>query len=318
MENLKVVVLAAGQGTRMKSEVPKVLHRVFDKTMVDYVIEASYEAGASEVCVVVGHQSAMVKAVIKDKYDNVSFAVQKEQLGTGHAVMQAKDFIQSGNILVLCGDTPLIKGETIKAICDVHESQGNDATVVSMIADNPTGYGRIIRNGDAFAKIVEQKDANDEEKAVKEVNTGVYIFKAEALNKAFESLTNNNAQGEYYLTDTLEIIKNNSGKVGVMTAEDSDEFLGVNSKLQLAQAMKIMKKRINEYHMINGVTITDPENTYIGKDVEIAPDTIIYPGCMLEGKTKIGKSCIIGPNTRMTSCDIHDCVTIQSSTLIEA
>ena len=250
----------------MKSEVPKVLHRVFDKTMVDYVIEASYEAGASEVCVVVGHQSAMVKAVIKDKYDNVSFAVQKEQLGTGHAVMQAKDFIQSGNILVLCGDTPLIKGETIKAICDVHESQGNDATVVSMIADNPTGYGRIIRNGDAFAKIVEQKDANDEEKAVKEVNTGVYIFKAEALNKAFESLTNNNAQGEYYLTDTLEIIKNNSGKVGVMTAEDSDEFLGVNSKLQLAQAMKIMKKRINEYHMINGVTITDPENTYIGKE----------------------------------------------------
>lgn len=166
MENLKVVVLAAGQGTRMKSEVPKVLHRVFDKTMVDYVIEASYEAGASEVCVVVGHQSAMVKAVIKDKYDNVSFAVQKEQLGTGHAVMQAKDFIQSGNILVLCGDTPLIKGETIKAICDVHESQGNDATVVSMIADNPTGYGRIIRNGDAFAKIVEQKDANDEEKVV--------------------------------------------------------------------------------------------------------------------------------------------------------
>ena len=167
-------------------------------------------------------------------------------------------------------------------------------------------------------KKAEAKARLEAEKKINEVNSGMYVFDAQSLVYALDKITPNNAQGEYYLTDTLEIIKNNSGKVGVMTAEDSDEFLGVNSKLQLAQAMKIMKKRINEYHMINGVTITDPENTYIGKDVQIAPDTIIYPGCMLEGKTKIGKSCIIGPNTRMTSCDINDCVTIQSSTLIEA
>ena len=318
MENLKVVVLAAGQGTRMKSEVPKVLHRVFDKTMVDYVIEASYEAGASEVCVVVGHQSAMVKAVIKDKYDNVSFAVQKEQLGTGHAVMQAKDFIQSGNILVLCGDTPLIKGETIKAICDVHESQGNDATVVSMIADNPTGYGRIIRNGDAFAKIVEQKDANDEEKAVKEVNTGVYIFKAEALNKAFESLTNNNAQGEYYLTDTLEILLSAGKKIGGYAISDNDEIRGINDRVQLNEAEKIMQKRINEYHMRNGVTMRNPESVYIEDGVEIGNDTEICQNVTIKSGTKIGSDCVIGSGSMLDRAVIHDGVDVLSSVILES
>ena len=318
MENLKVVILAAGQGTRMKSDVPKVLHRVLDKTMVGYVIEASKEAGADKICVVVGHQSAMVKNTIKDLYDDISFAVQKQQLGTGHAVMQAGDFIKDGNILVLCGDTPLITADTIKKLCDVHEKNNNSVTVVSMVVDNPTGYGRIIRENDGFSKIVEQKDANGEQLAVKEVNTGVYIFKAEALTKAFESLSNNNSQGEYYLTDTLEIIKNSGENVGIMVADDADEFMGVNSKLHLAQAIKAMKIRINTEHMINGVTITDPDNTYIGKDVKIERDTIIYPGCMLEGKTEIGKSCIIGPNTRITSSSVDDCVTIQSSVLVNS
>lgn len=318
MENLKVVILAAGQGTRMKSDVPKVLHRVLDKTMVGYVIEASKEAGADEICVVVGHQSAMVKNTIKDLYDNITFAVQKEQLGTGHAVMQAGDFIKRGNILVLCGDTPLITADTVKKLCNIHENNNNSVTVVSMIVDNPTGYGRIIRENDTFNKIVEQKDANEAELKVNEVNSGVYIFKAEALNKAFESLSNNNSQGEYYLTDTLEIIKNDGGNVGIMVAEDSNEFMGVNSKLHLSQAVKAMKNRINTQLMIDGVTITDPDNTYIGKDVKIAHDTIIYPGCMLEGKTVIGKSCIIGPNTRITSSNIDDCVTIQSSVLVDS
>ncbi len=318
MENLKVVILAAGQGTRMKSEVPKVLHRVLDKTMVGYVIEVSQEAGADDICVVVGHQSAMVKNTIKDIYDNITFAVQKEQLGTGHAVMQAGDFIKEGNILVLCGDTPLIKADTIKELCDMHSNEGNDVTVVSMLVDDPTGYGRIIRENGGFSKIVEQKDANADEQAVKEVNTGVYIFKAEALNDAFAKLGNNNSQGEYYLTDTLEIIKNNGGKAGIMTAKDDREFMGVNSKLHLAQAAAVMKERINTEHMINGVTITDPANTYIGKDVKIGKDTIIYPGCMLEGKTVIGKSCIIGPNSRITSSRIDDCVTIQMSVLIDS
>ncbi len=318
MEKLKVVILAAGQGTRMKSNVPKVLHRVLDKTMVGYVIEAAKEAKADDICVVVGHQSAMVKNLIKDMYDDVKFAVQKEQLGTGHAVMQAGDFIKDGNILVLCGDTPLITPETITELCETHEKDGNAVTVVSMVVDNPTGYGRIIRENDSFAKIVEQKDADEAQQAVKEVNSGVYIFNGEALNAAFEKLGNNNSQGEYYLTDTLEIIKNDGGKVGIMVAKDEDEFMGVNSKLQLAQAMKVMKNRINTKWMLEGVTITDPDNTYIGKDVTIEPDTLIYPGCMLEGDTTIGKSCIIGPNTRITSSVVKDCVTIQSSVLVDA
>lgn len=316
MSNFKVVILAAGQGTRMKSKVPKVLHKVLDKTMIDYVIEASKKAGAEEVCVIVGHQSAMVKAMIGG---GVEFALQKEQLGTGHAVMQAKDFIgNDGNVLVLCGDTPLIKSETIKELNELHTKEGNSATMISAIVENPNGYGRIVRENDSFVKIVEQKDANEEQKKLKEVNTGVYIFKASELNSAFDKLTNNNAQGEYYLTDVLEILKNQNQKVGVMIADDENEFLGVNSKLQLSEASKIMKRRINERHMIDGVTIEDLDNTYIGADVEIEADTVILPGTILEGQTKIGSDCIIGPNTRITSSIIKDAVIIQQSTLINA
>ena len=312
----KAVILAAGQGTRMKSKVPKVLHKVLDKPMVDYVIDESIKAGASDICVIVGHQSAMVKAMIGDR---VKFGLQAEQLGTGHAVMQAGDFLKGGqSVAVLCGDTPLITAETLKKLADKHNSEGNAVTVVSMILDDPTGYGRIIRNGDAFDKIVEQKDANDGEKACKEVNTGVYIFDGDSLLSAFDKLTNNNAQGEYYLTDTLEIIKNNGGKVGIMVAEDENEFLGVNSKLQLGEATQIMKRHINAFHMLNGVTLQDPENTYIGSDVKIGADTLILPGCYIEGNTEIGEDCIIGPNSRITSSKINNCVTVQNSTMIDA
>ena len=314
-KDFKAVILAAGQGTRMKSKVPKVLHKVLDKPMVDYVIDESIKAGASDICVIVGHQSAMVKAMIGDR---VKFGLQAEQLGTGHAVMQAGEFLKGGNIAVLCGDTPLITADTLKKLNDLHENEGNSVTVVSMILDEPTGYGRVIRKNDVFDKIVEQKDASEEEKACKEVNTGVYIFDSEQLLKAFDSLSNNNAQGEYYLTDTLEIIKNNGGKVGIMVAEDPDEFLGVNSKLQLAEATQIMKKRINESLMLNGVTLQDPNNTYIGPNVKIGADTLILPGCYIEGDTEIGEDCIIGPNSRITSSKINNCVTIQNSTLIDA
>ena len=317
MSNTKVVILAAGQGTRMKSKVPKVLHKVLDKTMIDYVIEAAKEAGASSICTVIGHQSAMVKAMIGDKVSD--FAVQKEQLGTGHAVMQASDFIgNDGDVLVLCGDTPLITSETIKKLMQIHKDNNNSATVVSVKLDDPTGYGRIVRDNHSFSKIVEQKDATDSEKEIDEINTGVYIFKAVDLMDSFKELKNDNAQNEYYLTDCLGIMKNKGLNVGIMLAKDENEFLGINSKLQLAQANKVMKKRINEQHMINGVTIEDPENTYIGKDVKIAPDTVILPGTVIEGKTYIGTDCIIGPNTRITNSIIKDCVTIQTSVLLSA
>ncbi len=317
MSKTKVVVLAAGQGTRMKSKVPKVLHKVLDKKMIDYVIEAAKEAGADEICAVVGHQSAMVKAMIGDSVSE--FAVQKEQLGTGHAVMQAESFMGTdGDVLVLCGDTPLITGKTIKELFDSHRKDGNSATVVSVMLDDPSGYGRIVRNNNSFDKIVEQKDASDEEKEIKEINTGVYVFKASDLAESLKELKNDNAQNEYYLTDCLEIMKNKGLNVGVMIADDENEFLGINSKLQLAQATKIMKKRINEYHMVNGVTIEDPDNTYIGKDVVIKPDTVILPGTVIEGKTEIGTDCIIGPNSRITNSIIKDCVTVQASVLLSA
>jgi len=317
MSDTKVVVLAAGQGTRMKSKVPKVLHKVLDKMMIDYVIEAAKEAGASSICAVVGHKSAMVKAMLGDKVSE--FAVQKEQLGTGHAVMQAESFIgNEGDVLVLCGDTPLITSETIKKLIDIHKNDNNSATVVSVKLSNPTGYGRIIRDRHTFRKIVEEKDANSDEKKINEINTGVYIFKAAELIDSFKELKNDNAQNEYYLTDCLEIIKEKGGNVGVMIAPDENEFLGINSKLQLAQATKVMKKRINERHMINGVTIEDPDNTYIGRDVKIEPDTVILPGTVIEGATEIGTDCVIGPNSRITNSIIKDCVTVQMSVLLSA
>ncbi len=317
MSDSKVVVLAAGQGTRMKSKVPKVLHKILDKMMIDYVIEAAKEAGVSSICAVVGHQSAMVKAMIGEKVSE--FAVQKEQLGTGHAVMQAERFIgEDGDVLILCGDTPLITAKTIKELFEIHRKNENAATVISVMLKDPTGYGRIKRHNHSFDRVVEHKDATEEERKINEINTGVYVFKASELIASFKELKNDNAQNEYYLTDCLEIIKNKGLNVGVMIARDENEFLGINSKLQLAQAAKVMKNRINEKHLTDGVTIEDPENTYIGKDVIIKPDTVILPGTVIEGKTEIGTDCIIGPNSRITNSIIKDGVIVQSSTLLSA
>lgn len=316
MNRLKVIILAGGQGTRMKSKIPKVLHKVLDRTMIDYVIEASNDINASDIMVIVGHQSAMVKAVIGS---DIKYCYQKQQLGTGHAVMQALDFIgDDENILILYGDTPLIKQETLQKLVRIHNKEKNYATVISSFVDNPTGYGRIVRENGIFNKIVEQKDTNEKEAKINEINTGVYIFNSNALKTALNNLSNNNSQNEYYLTDTLELIKNTGNKVGIMIADDNEEFLGVNSKYELATAIKVMKKRINKQHMDNGITIEDPDNTYIGKDVIIGEDTVILPGCIIEGKTTIGSDCIIGPYARITSTEIKDCVNIAQSTVLSS
>lgn len=316
MNKLKVIILAGGQGTRMKSKIPKVLHKVLDKTMIDYVIETSRAINAEDIMVIVGHQSAMVKSIIGPE---VKYAYQKEQLGTGHAVIQALDFIEDNeNVLILYGDTPLIQAETLEKFINIHNKEKNYATVISSFVDNPKGYGRIVRESGIFKKIVEQKDTTDYEDKINEINTGVYIFNSNALKDALKNLSNNNAQKEYYLTDTLEIIKNTGNKVGIMISDDSSEFLGVNSKLQLAEVSNILKNRINKYHMLNGITIEDPNNTYIGKDVKIGEDTVILPGTIIEGNTTIGSDCIIGPNTRITSSVIKDCVNIAQSTVISS
>lgn len=245
MARVKAVVLAAGKGTRMKSELPKVIHKALGKPMVQYSIEAAMEAGAeaSDVCLVVGHKADMVKEVVGD---HVSYVLQEEQLGTGHAVKCASDFIgEEGLTMILCGDTPLITGKTLKALVDTHIEEGNAITVLTAKVDDPTGYGRIIKDSwGKFVKIVEQKDATLEEQRVDEINSGMYIFDSSILNKSLSKITNDNAQGEYYLTDTIEIVKSEGwGEVATLVISDVNEIKGVNSPEQLAEAEEILKGR---------------------------------------------------------------------------
>lgn len=239
---LKAVILAAGKGTRMKSDLPKVVHTVNNKPMVEYAIEAAKGAGADEVCLVVGYKSEVVKASVTS---DVQYAMQTEQLGTGHAVKCAKDFVGTeGETLILFGDTPLITGNTLSKLVEFHRENGNGVTVLSAIVENPSGYGRIIRNEDGtFKKSVEHKDANEVELLSKEVNSGMYVFNAKELNEALDKLTTNNAQGEYYLPDTLTIIKEKGFKVDAYILENAVEMSGVNDQEQLKEAETVMNNR---------------------------------------------------------------------------
>lgn len=313
----KSIILAAGQGTRMKSGTSKVLHEIFHKPLVYYPIEAARYAGAQEVCLVVGHKS---EEVMKTFGDTVKYALQAERLGTGHAVMQAMDFIgDDGEILVLYGDTPLITAQTIEKMLAFHRKKKNAVTVLSALVDDPTGYGRIVRDESKhFVKIVEQKDATDEEKRITEINGGMYVFEAKHLKSALSKITNNNKQQEYYLTDTIEILLHEGYNVDAIAIMNPDDILGVNSREQLAQATAIMKQRINRKHMDNGVTLIDPHHTYIDPEVEIGQDTVIEPGCIIEGNTSIGEKCLIGYNTKIRNCKVGNSVAIESSMLIDS
>ncbi|MBM6828649.1 bifunctional UDP-N-acetylglucosamine diphosphorylase/glucosamine-1-phosphate N-acetyltransferase GlmU [Anaerotignum lactatifermentans] len=318
MEQLKAIILAAGEGTRMKSKKPKVLHEIMHKPMVEYVIDTAKDCGAEAVCVVIGHKADMVEAAIQR--EDVTFAMQTERKGTGHAVKMAGDFIEENkDILILYGDTPLITGQTLKGVIAHHRAEKNAVTVVSALVEDPTGYGRIIRDENGkFVKSVEHKDATEAERAVKEINTGLYVFAGGDLKGALGRLKNDNAQGEYYLPDCLEILLADGKNVGAYLAADETEFFGVNSRVQLAEAAAIMQRRINRRHMENGVTIADPEHTYIGPDVEIGMDTVILPGCWIEGKTVIGEDCEIGPNSRLTDMRLGDGIKFQTSTALES
>ena len=318
MNKLKVIILAAGEGKRMKSKLPKVLHKVQGKTMVDHVIDAAECAGADDICVVIGHGAETVKEALKNR--KVKFALQQKQMGTGHAVMQAGDFIEDGaDIVVLYGDTPLITAQTINKILEFHRTENNSISIISAMVDNPAGYGHIIRdiNGN-FLKNVEHKDADEMERLVKEINTGIYCFTGEALKKGLSLLKNDNVQGEYYLPDTLEIILKDGGRVNAMTAESADEFAGVNSKAQLADAERAMRSRINAWHMDNGVTMIDPERTYIESGAVIGCDTVLLPGVVIEGNTVIGKDCVVGPDSRLTNVKLGNGVKFQYSTAVES
>lgn len=312
------VILAAGMGTRMKSEMPKVIHKVCGKELVKWVIDTSVEAGADKVVAIIGHKAEMVRPIIEK---DAEIAIQAEQKGTGHAVMQAAEFIRAakGCVVVLNGDTPLIQAETIKAAVKYHQEQGNSATVITAVLPDATGYGRIVRGEDgAVLKIVEQKDANEEEKKIREINSGMYVFDSAALVSALGKLTPNNAQGEYYLTDTLEILRGEGKKIGGYAIADNDEIRGINNRIQLAEAEALMQDRINKKHMTNGVTIINPSSVFISADAEIGQDTIIASNVTIAGKTKIGKNCVIEMGCKIQDSVIADNVTVTSSVILNS
>lgn len=311
------LILAAGEGKRMKSKLPKVLHKVCGKAMVQHVIDAVKGAGVQQLAVVVGHKAEEVRAYLGD---DIYTVYQKEQLGTGHAVMCAEDFLKDkeGTVIILAGDAPLITAETISRVLKYHEEGGYAATVLTADAEDPTGLGRIIRDANGnVEKIVEHKDASEEERKVKEVNSANYCFDIKVLLDMLGKLDNKNAQGEYYLTDTIELIRKSGRKVGAYKTSFT-EFMAVNSKVQLYEADKAMRKRILYGLMDQGVTIIDPETVYIGTDVKVARDTVIYPGVILEGNTEIGEDCIIGQNTRIVNSTIENGVSIQSSVIMNS
>lgn len=313
MCNRYAVVLAAGQGTRMKSKLYKVLHPVCGKPMVQHVVDQISKLDIKNIVTITGHGAEQVKAQLAGKS---GFALQTEQLGTAHAVMQASSLLEDkeGVTIVVCGDTPLIRHETMEALFKHHEAAGAKATVLTAVADDPTGYGRVVRNNNGHVeKIVEHKDASQDELNINEINTGTYCFDNQALFQALKNVGNDNVQGEYYLPDVIEILKSQGEIVTAYQTEVFGETLGVNDRVALAQAEQYMKKRINEAHMRAGVTIIDPDQTYIGSDVEIEPDTIIYPGTMISGMTKIGSDCIIGPHTEIDSCEIGSGTVIRQS-----
>lgn len=294
---IKSVILAAGKGTRMKSETPKVLHKIFDKTLLGYVLDSV--KFASEAFVIVGHKAEEVTEYVNKNYSFAKTVLQTPQLGTGHAVSMVCPELATfdGLVVILCGDTPLVREETMKKFVDEHIASGADFTVMSTIFENPTNYGRIIRSANgALEKIVEEKDADAAQKAVKEVNAGIYCLNWAKIKPAFSQLTSSNAQGEYYLTDIIEWANRQGLSVQASILDDSDEIYGINSRENLATATRLMNQRKLHELMVSGVTIVDPASTWISQDTEIGTDTIVFPGTYIEGSNnKIGKRCKIGP-----------------------
>lgn len=301
--SVKAVILAAGKGTRMKSDTPKVLHKIFDKTILGYVLDAVNKTNTvSENFVIVGHQAEVVEKFVNENYNNAKCILQSPQLGTGHAVYQAYESLKGfdGEVLILNGDIPLITPETLNEFIAMHRERKAALTIMSAIFSDPTNYGRIIRDENGSVKaIIEEKDASPAQKKIQEINTGVYILSWKDMSEAFLHLDSNNAQGEYYLTDIVKWAIGKNLKTEAYVLKNNEESFGINSKIQLAQVGKILNKRNLRKLMENGVTIVDPDTTYISSDTQIEADTIVYPCTYIEGKNKIGKDCKIGPFARL-------------------
>lgn len=312
------IILAAGKGTRMKSDLPKVLHKVAGISMLEHVFRSVNTINPEKTVTVIGHKAELVEQVLAGQTE---FVRQTEQLGTGHAVMMAEPVLENltGQTLVIAGDTPLITGESLKNLIDFHINHKNVATILTAEADDPFGYGRIVRNqhGEVL-KIVEQKDASDFEQQIKEINTGTYVFDNARLFEALKNINTNNAQGEYYITDAIGIFRENGEKVGAYTLKDFDESLGVNDRVALATAESVMRRRINQQHMVNGVSFVNPDATYIDVDVEIAPEVQVEANVTLKGQTKIGVETILTNGTYIVDSVIGERTVITSSMIEES
>lgn len=309
------IVLAAGQGKRMKSKLYKVLHPVCGKPMIDYVVTALKQSGVDRLVTIVGHGAEAVREYLGDRTE---YALQEQQLGTGHAVLQAEPLLgnQDGITLVVNGDAPLVNAESLKAMVELHRTRNAAATIMTADVNDPGAYGRIIRREDgSIDRIVEFKDCTPEQARIREVNTGLYCFDNRFLFEALKQVTNENAQQEYYLTDVAAIARKAGRRVEAYLLADPDEGIGVNDRLELAEAEKRMRRKLIEKHMKNGVTVIDPDQTYVEADVSIGPDTILYPGTILKGNTVIGEGCRIGPYTEISNCTIGNHVQIRQSVL---
>jgi bifunctional UDP-N-acetylglucosamine pyrophosphorylase/glucosamine-1-phosphate N-acetyltransferase len=312
------IILAAGKGTRMKSELPKVMHPICGLPMIEYLVRNLEKLKIDEIYVVVGHKKEMIKDYLGDR---VVFVEQNEQLGTGHAVMQVSPFLneKKGSTMVLTGDTPLLEAETLRQFMIQHFETGSDATVLSSNQENPTGYGRIVRSELGFIdRIIEEKDATLEEKTIREVNSGIYIFNNEKLFSHIGELTTKNAQKEYYLTDMVEVFNHHHFSVEPFVVKNNTEVLGINDRLQLSQAEGFLRERINRKHMLNGVRLIDPNTAYIDYDVKIEPDAVIYPSVILKGETKIGTSAFIGQNCEIINSSIGMHTSIKQSVVSDS
>ncbi len=317
MSDTHVVILAAGQGTRMKSALPKVLHEISGKPMIAHVLGAAAAVSPETVSLIVGHKAEMVRSALSTT-PGLQFAVQEPQLGTAHALQQAEPLLKgrSGTLILLSGDVPLLRGETLRSLLTTHAAAKAAATVVTAVVDRPYGYGRIVRQDGRIAGIVEERDATPAERQIREINSGIYAFDIAPLFDALRSIASKNAQGEFYLTDLVGIYRRRGLPVETYQVEGAHEFRGINSRSELAEVSRIVRQAKNEELMAAGVTLIDPATTYIEPDVEVGADTVIHPGVVIEGHTRIGAACEIQAHVRIVDSEIADQVTINSFCLL--
>ncbi|MBS1128757.1 MAG: glmU [Nitrospirae bacterium] len=312
-----VIILAAGLGTRMRSALPKALHLLAGKALIRHVLDAVKPLGPGKTAVVLGHQADRVREAM-DGYA-VEIVHQAEQLGTGHAVRQAVDIIAAaaGPVVVLCADTPLLTPGTLISLIEAHSRAKAAVTVMTAMAEDPAGYGRVVRGKPGVMRIVEEKDASAAQKKIREVNAGVYCFEKKFLLSALGGIKNRNAQGEYYLPDTIALARKKKLKVAAVLCPDTDETMGINSRFDLSQAEMVLQARTNLRWMLEGVTLPDPATVFIGMDVSIGRDSIVYPNVRLEGKTTLGEGCIVYPGSRIVDSTLGSGVVIKDCCVIE-